>query len=181
MKVTQVSWLLFLIPAITLSGAVFSQSISKSVIGNTGSTLSTDNYKLTFTVGEPVTGIMTGTGNQLGNGFLSSLDLSVLAIPEYQDIPLFDLYPNPAASVFTCRQKDGHPVHLRAYNTVVIGNRVWMTQNLKVTHYSTGGAYAWYNNNMEWKNIYGGLYNYYAVVNQNGLCPEGWHVPGVEE
>lgn len=85
------------------------------------------------------------------------------------------------------------------YTTVVIGNQVWMTQNLKVTHYrngtaidypgenndawynNNGGAYAWYNNNIEWKNIYGGLYNYFAVVNQNGLCPEGWHVPGVEE
>lgn len=85
------------------------------------------------------------------------------------------------------------------YPTVVIGNQVWMTQNLKVTHYrngtaidypgenndawylNNGGAYAWYNNIIEWKDIYGGLYNYYAVVNQNGLCPEGWHVPGVEE
>ncbi len=109
--------LLFLIPAIFSACFASSQSISKSVIGNTGSTLSADNYKLTFTVGEPVAGIMTGKGNQLGNGFLSSLDLSVLAIPEYHDIPFFDLYPNPATSVFTCRQKDGHPIHLRAYDT----------------------------------------------------------------
>jgi uncharacterized protein (TIGR02145 family) len=73
-----------------------------------------------------------------------------------------------------------------------------MAANLKVTHYrngesitypdnneawasNTNGAYAWYNNNIEWKNIYGGLYNYYAVVNSNGLCPDGWHVPNIEE
>jgi uncharacterized protein (TIGR02145 family) len=85
------------------------------------------------------------------------------------------------------------------YPTIIIGNRIWMAANLKVTHYrngesitypgdnneawasNTNGAYAWYNNNMEWKNIYGGLYNYYAVVNSNGLCPDGWHVPNIEE
>lgn len=85
------------------------------------------------------------------------------------------------------------------YPTVIIGNQEWMAENLKVTHYRNGepiaypgdapdqwsnlstGAYAWYNNNMEWKHIYGGLYNFYAVVNENGLCPEGWHVPTNED
>lgn len=85
------------------------------------------------------------------------------------------------------------------YRTVIIGTQEWMAENLKVTRYrngteidypgenndlwylNNGGAYAWYNNNIEWKNIYGGLYNYYAVVNQNGLCPEGWHLPSGEE
>lgn len=85
------------------------------------------------------------------------------------------------------------------YTTITIGNRIWMADNLKVTHYRNGesinypgenndlwasntlGAYAWYNNNMEWKNIYGGLYNFYAVVNEWGLCPDGWHVPNLEE
>ncbi len=85
------------------------------------------------------------------------------------------------------------------YPTITIGNRVWMAANLKVTHYRNGesinypgenndlwasntlGAYAWYNNNIEWKNIYGGLYNFYAVTNEWGLCPDGWHVPNIEE
>jgi len=85
------------------------------------------------------------------------------------------------------------------YETIIIGNREWMASNLKVTRYRNGqellypgenndqwsttstGAYAWYNNNIEWKDIYGGLYNFYAVVNEAGLCPEGWHVPTTEE
>lgn len=85
------------------------------------------------------------------------------------------------------------------YHTITIGNRVWMAQNLRVTHYRNGesinypgenndlwaqnttGAYAWYNNNQEWKEIYGGLYNFYAVTNEWGLCPNGWHVPSLEE
>lgn len=95
---------------------------------------------------------------------------------------------------FTVVDYDGN-----LYHTVLIGNYEWMTSNLKVTHYRNGepivypgdnndawynnnsGAYAWYNNNMEWKDIYGGLYNFYAVVNPNGLCPEGWHVPTSQE
>lgn len=99
---------------------------------------------------------------------------------------------NPGGEVLT--DFDGNE-----YETVVIGNRVWMASNLKVTHYRNGesiaypgeqddlwsttnqGAYAWYNNNIEWKSVYGGLYNFYAVVNEWGLCPEGWHVPTTEE
>jgi uncharacterized protein (TIGR02145 family) len=39
------------------------------------------------------------------------------------------------------------------------------------------GAYCWYNNSAAtYKNVYGGLYNWYAV-NTGKLCPSGWHVP----
>ena len=41
----------------------------------------------------------------------------------------------------------------------------------------TTGAYAWYNNDIGWKVSYGALYNWYATVDANGLCPTGWHVP----
>lgn len=80
------------------------------------------------------------------------------------------------------------------YNTVLIGNQCWMKENLKVTNYldgtaienpltdldwqnNTNGGYAWYNNDISWKDPYGALYNWYAVNNSSGLCPSGWHVP----
>lgn len=80
------------------------------------------------------------------------------------------------------------------YNTVLIGSQCWMKENLKTTNYSNGnpiqnlqanttwlsdtaGAYAWNSNNITWKDAYGALYNWYAVSNSQGLCPEGWHVP----
>jgi len=81
------------------------------------------------------------------------------------------------------------------YTTVLIGDQCWMAANLKTTKYSNGspieypgpdywawynnttGAYAWNDNDISWKNIYGALYNLYAVKNANGLCPTGWHVP----
>jgi uncharacterized protein (TIGR02145 family) len=85
------------------------------------------------------------------------------------------------------------------YNTVLIGNQCWMKENLKTTKYrnntqieypgtnnsawqnNTTGAYAWYNNDIGWKDSYGALYNWHAVNNANGLCPTGWHVPSDDE
>jgi uncharacterized protein (TIGR02145 family) len=81
------------------------------------------------------------------------------------------------------------------YGVVTIGEQVWMAENLKTTKYrngtpivypgtnnnawlsNTNGAYAWYNNDIGWKDIYGALYNWHAVNNARGLCPTGWHVP----
>ena len=85
------------------------------------------------------------------------------------------------------------------YPSVIIGNQEWMAENLKTTRYRNGtpinfpgvdntawlnnsnGAYAWYNNDLSWKDLYGGLYNWHAVNNSNGLCPTGWHVPSDSE
>jgi hypothetical protein len=54
---------------LTFSSLSFSQSISKQVIGTSGKTLTNSNLKLSYTVGEPVVGLMTAGGNQLGNGY----------------------------------------------------------------------------------------------------------------
>ncbi|MBL7906682.1 MAG: hypothetical protein JNL22_16800 [Bacteroidales bacterium] len=84
------------------------------------------------------------------------------------------------------------------YNTVLIGSQCWMKENLKTTTYRNGtaipnvtdgnlwcdlttGAYAWYYNEISWKNRYGALYNWYTTVDPNGLCPTGWHVPTDDE
>ena len=88
------------------------------------------------------------------------------------------------------------------YQTVKIGNQLWMAENLQVTKYrnganiptnlnltqwrsTTSGAYAIYphddvegiNSDTEMVDAYGKLYNWYAVDDERGLCPTGWHVP----
>jgi uncharacterized protein (TIGR02145 family) len=82
------------------------------------------------------------------------------------------------------------------YQTLVIGNQEWMIENLKVTHYRNGepipnetnewnnlttGAYCVYYNIPANAEIYGNLYNWYAVDDVRGLAPEGWRVPSDED
>ncbi len=84
------------------------------------------------------------------------------------------------------------------YNTLQIGSQVWFKENLKVTRLNDGTQIQYVTNNQTWtgmttpgycwpdndesahKDIYGALYNYYAVAT-NKLCPSGWHVPSDNE
>lgn len=84
------------------------------------------------------------------------------------------------------------------YETVRIGEHVWMSENLRVTRYrnsdpvpevkdgaswakATAGVRAFYENDAENGKTYGALYNWYAVNDPRGLAPEGWHVATDEE
>ena len=84
------------------------------------------------------------------------------------------------------------------YSTIIIGNQEWMAENLKATNYRNGmviqtgfsdiswsylttGAYAFYNNDQSNSEIYGNLYNWFAVDNYRGICPEEWHVSSDED
>ena len=91
-------------------------------------------------------------------------------------------------SAGTVKDADGNK-----YNTVKIGNQVWMVENLKTTKYNDGTPIPNVTDNLEWANLttgaycnydnlesnaatYGRLYNWYAV-NTGKLAPAGWHVP----
>lgn len=84
------------------------------------------------------------------------------------------------------------------YKTIEIGNHRWMAENLRTTRYNDSSSiplvtddpawnilsqpgYCWYyNNEVSYKQIYGALYNWFAV-NTGKLCPAGWHVPSDRE
>jgi uncharacterized protein (TIGR02145 family) len=81
-----------------------------------------------------------------------------------------------------------------SYTTIVIGTQEWMAENLRTTTYANGdpipnvtdntawtqlttGAWAHYNNDSQYENPYGKLYNWYAVADPRNVCPTNWHVP----
>ena len=72
------------------------------------------------------------------------------------------------------------------YNTVTIGDQVWLKENLKSLHYSDGTEIPdvmSYNNSDSLAEIYGRLYTWNATMNDSivpgtqGVCPCEWHVP----
>lgn len=83
------------------------------------------------------------------------------------------------------------------YQTVAISNQIWMVENLKTTKYNDGipipnvtdndewvsikaGAWCNYDNLESNAEIYGRLYNWYAV-NTGKLAGAGWHVPADDD
>jgi uncharacterized protein (TIGR02145 family) len=92
-----------------------------------------------------------------------------------------------------CEDIDGN-----VYETIRVGDKIWMAENLRVSHYTDGskvrhepdpkrwkqmntGAYCWYNNKESNDMPHGKLYNWYAAVNSvddnQKLCPVGWRMP----
>ena len=96
------------------------------------------------------------------------------------------------------------------YKVIVIGNHLWMAENLKTTRYTDGASMVngigagdisgddstkyWFafNDSISHKDIYGLLYSWAAVMNGSassdlnpsgvqGVCPTDWHVPSDAE
>jgi len=94
------------------------------------------------------------------------------------------IFPEPEQTG-TMTDQDGN-----MYKTVKIGNQWWMAENLKVIHYRNGdlilnnyGCYVncVYDFDESYTDIYGCLYNWYAVKDSCNIAPEGWHVPTDED
>jgi len=102
-------------------------------------------------------------------------------------------FNTPQAGSGTVTDIDGN-----VYHYVTIGPQVWMVENLRTTKFRDGTTiplvtnnttwrnlttpgYCWYNHDeASYKNIYGALYNWYAI-NTGKLAPVGWHVPSVDD
>lgn len=92
------------------------------------------------------------------------------------------------------------------YQTVIIGEKEWFAENLRVFRYNNGDAISTSLNDAEWSSTregayaiyphdsidghssdedvlktYGALYNWFAVDDPRGLCPAGWSVPSDDD
>lgn len=84
---------------------------------------------------------------------------------------------------------------------IKIGNQTWMVNNLNVNKFRNGDlipeifnqndwinasekkqpACCFYENDSKYGEIYGRLYNWFAINDPRGLAPEGWHVASNDE
>jgi len=103
--------------------------------------------------------------------------------------------PNIAGDTYSARVSSAIE-YVRDYCEVEIGNQIWMCENLDEMYYRNGdaifhaesasdwvyagdngiGAWCYYNNDAANGEVYGKLYNWYAVNDPRGLAPEGWRV-----
>lgn len=85
------------------------------------------------------------------------------------------------------------------YKTIMINDKEWMAENLKVTRYNNGipitevtdntawsaagAAWCYYNNDSSMDDIYGKLYNSIAIhpTASKPICPTGWRIPSRTE
>ena len=144
------------------------------------------------TISSNITADGSGEGPFLSNvtGLTSGTDYFIRA---YATNSIGTAYGNEFIFVLPLTDNDGN-----VYHTLMIGNQVWMTTNLKTTKFNDNTtipfvtdnvtwsalstpACCWYKNDGETnKDNYGALYNWFAV-NTGKLCPVGWHVPGEVE
>jgi len=110
------------------------------------------------------------------------------------NLTFFQVSKNPCPGAPTVTDADGN-----IYPTIQIGEQCWMGKNLNVgrfvsstltgtdhTDLSNNGIIEKYclNNDIENCKLYGGLYDwneamgYTDVENTQGICPDGWHIPG---
>jgi uncharacterized protein (TIGR02145 family) len=90
---------------------------------------------------------------------------------------------------------------LGSVKTISVAGKTWMAENLSVSYFRNGdpipevtndadwrkageqgrAAWCYYNNDSKNGEVYGRLYNWFAVTDPRGLAPEGWHVPSDDE
>jgi hypothetical protein len=135
----QMKHLILLFLATTIS---YSQTISKKVIGTAGKTQSNSNLKVSWTLGEPVVGLITASGrNQIANGFYPALNLRVLSLEDNSMEAQIKVFPNPTSQFLYV----SHPV-LNSFGIQIIdlnGKQVYSgtlnkEQPLDVSNYSQG-------------------------------------------
>lgn len=150
----------------------------------------TDNGQFTIQVCNQASYTLTGVDAGNPQSLKESLPVTVQV----------NLQGGNAGNLIACDEIVGDLIDIdgNVYQTVQIGDQLWMAENLRTSRFVNGDPIplvmenaawaqlatpAWcnYGNNSANDAIYGKLYNWFAVADPRGLCPDGWHVPTDEE
>ena len=96
---------------------------------------------------------------------------------------------------FTLQAQTVTDIDGNTYPVINIGTQAWMAENLRSTRYQNGDTIPNVTSSLIWQDLetgarcyydddpianaaeYGALYNWFAVVDDRNICPQGWHVP----
>ncbi len=142
-----------------------------------------------------------------GNSSYSSELTGLSSYRRYQirayTINSLDTFYSKTVTFRTLAVEDGVPGEVididgNVYPTITLGGIEWMAENLRTKRFNDGSpiphvttnhgwnhldspAWCWYENDeTQYGQFYGALYNRYAALSDN-LCPAGWRVPGFNE
>ena len=137
--------------------------------------------------------VLCGCGNTSNDDLAIASDTAPIANDDSPCVNDDSVVVNVASFMKDSLTFDGY-----TYKTVKIGNQEWFAENLRTTVYANGDGIPYSRTDESWKiqkmgmrcpydhdelrsAHYGQLYNGYAVRDERGLCPSGWHVPTDEE
>lgn len=119
----------------------YSQTISKQVIGTAGKTQNNSTFKVSWTAGEPVVGLMTAGGNQLGNGYYPALDIQALSLEDNTLAIEFKVYPNPTSQLLYVSHPEFNNFHIQIANLngkLIHSGTIEKETPLDVSNYAQG-------------------------------------------
>lgn len=143
------------------STIIHSQSISKQVIGFAGKTQTNSNLKLSWTSGDPIVGMMTAGGNQLGNGYYPALNLKTLNIEDSTIDLQIIVYPNPTSKMLFVSHPDLSSFSIQiisANGQQIYSGTIQKEQPLDISNYTQGNYFV----NIKNKNT--GKKNTYKII-----------------
>lgn len=137
----------------------------------------------------PVSFLPKDNKNQINNAQIDSLVVTskIIGRHSFTNLPSYSgstLYLGEFTINRFCEDTPTIEYAGKIYNTIKIGERCWLKENLNYEVTINSWCYDNDSSNCE---KYGRLYSWSAAMNGSttsgaqGICPEGWHIPTIEE
>jgi hypothetical protein len=105
------------------------QQFKPVIISSGGGTVSNQNAMMTFTIGEPVTGIISNNTSIVSQGFQQKTGPGVGIVENFSNNSI-SFYPNPASDIVNIKFEKGIP-EKSVIELVDIGGKIIMSQNVE--------------------------------------------------